>query len=303
MNKKMIPSEYSVLLNQLKEKIRHARTRASLSVNKELVLLYWQIGREILKRQEVAGWGGKVIAKLAEDLHREFPEMKGLSSRNLMYMRQFAETWPDELIVQQLVAQIPWGHNLRLLDRVKDPSERQWYLRTTIEHGWSRATLDYQIDSGLFGRKGKGVTNFKRTLPAPQSELAQQVLKDSFNFGFLGLSADAKEREIHQGLLQLRCFVVIELKAIEFKPEHAGKLNFYLSAVDDMLRHPDDQPSIGLIICRNKKGLIAEYALRGMHKPMGVAEHLLSRTLPEKLKGQLPTIEELEVELAEKDGV
>lgn len=330
------PKGYAELLAELKDRIRTAKVRAALAVNRELVQLYWQIGRDILAQQKKAGWGAKVIQQLADDLRREFPDMKGLSRTNLLYMRKLAEEWPDESNVPQLVGQIPWGHNRALLDRVKDPAEREWYVRATIEHGWSRAILNYQIDSGLFHRQGKGTTNFERTLPAPQSELAQQVLKDPYNFDFLGLGDEAQEREIHRGLLlhlqkfltelgagfafvgsevhlevegddffidllfyhlKLRCYVVIELKATDFKPEYAGKLNFYLSAVDDLLRHPDDQPSIGLIICRGKKGLVAEYALRDMNKPIGIAEHRLRATLPEKLKGQLPTVEELESEL------
>jgi len=225
-------------------------------------------------------------------------------------------------------------------DRVKDQAEREWYVRATIEHGWSRAILDYQIDSDLYGRQGKGITNFERTLPATRSDLAQQVLKDPYNFDFLGLGEDAREREVHRGLLQhlreflvelgagfafvgsedhleieggdyyidllfyhlqLRSFVVIELKAIDFKPEYAGKLNFYLAAVDDIIRHADDQPSIGLIICRGKKGLVAEYALRDMGKPIGIAEHRLSHTLPEILEGRWPTVEELEAELGDQE--
>lgn len=335
------PIGYAELLVALEERIRTARVRAALAVNRELVVLYWQIGREILVRQEEAGWGAKVIQQLADDLRREFPDMKGLSSRNLNYMRQLGGAWPDEAKVPQLVAQIPWGHNRVLLDRVKDPAEREWYVRATIEHGWSRSVLDYQIGTGLYHRQGKAVSNFDRALPAPQSELAQQILKDPYNFDFLGLGDEAHEREIHRGLLEhlqkfltelgagfafvgsevhlevegddfyidllfyhlkLRCYVVIELKAMDFKPEYAGKLNFYLSAVDDLLRHPDDKPSIGLIICRGKKGLVAEYALRDMAKPMGIAEHQLTEALPERLKGQLPTIEELEAELSEVPG-
>ncbi|MFH1842870.1 MAG: DUF1016 N-terminal domain-containing protein [bacterium] len=179
MTSNNIPSAYPALLSRLKETILKARVRASLAVNRELIRLYWQMGREIIARQETVGWGGKVIERLANDLRREFPEMKGLSRTNLLYMRKFAEIWPDEEIVQQLVGQIPWGHNIRLLDRVKDRAEREWYVRATIEHGWSRAILDYQIDSGLYGRQGKGVSNFERTLPAPRSDLAQQVPKVS----------------------------------------------------------------------------------------------------------------------------
>lgn len=331
------PLDYAELLGLLKDRIRNARVRAALAVNRELILLYWHIGRELRTRQEQAGWGAKVIEQLAGDLRREFPDMKGLSARNLKYMKQLAQVWPDEPKVQQLVAQIPWGHNVRLLDRVKDPVEREWYVRSTIEHGWSRAVLDHQVDTGLYRRQGKSVTNFARTLPAPQSELAQEILKDPYNFDFLGLGDEAHERELHRGLLKhlreflvelgagfafvgsevhlevegedfyvdllfyhlkLRAFVVIELKTADFKPEYAGKLNFYLSAVDDTLRHPDDQPSIGLIICKGKKGLVAEYALRDMGKPMGIAGLNLSAALPETLRGQLPTIEELESELS-----
>lgn len=330
------PPGYAEFLGALKERIRGARVRAALAINSELLLLYWHIGREILARQKQVGWGGKVIQQLADDLRREFPDMKGLSRSNLLYMRKLAEAWADEVIVQQLVGQIPWGHNVRLLDRLKNHAEREWYARATIEHGWSRAVLDYQIDTGLCHRQGKGVTNFERTLPAPRSELAQQVLKDPYNFDFLGLGDEAHEREIHRGLLKhlrafltelgagfafvgseyhlevegedffvdllfyhlkLRCFVVIELKTTDFKPEHTGKLNFYLSVVDDTLRHPDDQPSVGLILCRGKNGVVAEYALRDMGKPMGIAGLNLSAVLPERLRGQLPTVEELEAEL------
>jgi predicted nuclease of restriction endonuclease-like (RecB) superfamily len=330
------PSGYAELLSELKERIRTAQVRAGLAVNRELVMLYWQIGRDILARQRAQGWGAGVVQQLAGDLRREFPEMKGLSRTNLLYMRKLAEDWPDGAIVQQLVGQIPWGHNIRLLDRVKDPAEREWYVRATIEHGWSRAILDYQIDSDLYRRQGRGVTNFERTLPPAQSELARQLLKDPYNFDFLGLGNDTREREVHRGLLRhlreflielgagfafvgsevrlevegddfyldllfyhlrLRCYVVIELKTTDFRPEYTGKLNFYLSVVDDILRHPDDRPSIGLIICRGRKGLVAEYALRDMDKPMGITGHRMGRGLPEQLEGQLPTVDELESEL------
>jgi len=234
------------------------------------------------------------------------------------------------------VAQIPWGHVRLLLDRVIDPAERDWYIRATVENGWSRAILGGQLDSDLYHRQGRGVTNFERTLPPAQSELALALLRDPYNFDFLSLAEDARERDVHRGLLghlreflielgagfafvgsevhlevagddfyidllfyhlRLRCYVVIELKTGDFKPEYAGKLNFYLSAVDDLLRHPDDQPSIGLIICRGLKGVIAEYALRDMGKPIGIAGHRLRQGLPERLKGQLPTVEQLESEL------
>lgn len=335
------PPGYAEFLGQLKDRIRTAQVRAAVSVNRELVLLYWGIGRDILTRQEQQGWGTKVIDRLSADLRRAFPEMKGFSARNLKYMRAMADAWPDEAIVQQLAAQIPWFHNCVLLDKVKDPTEREWYVRGTIEHGWSRAVLVAQIETRLIDRQGGATTNFERTLPAPQSELAQQVIKDPYNFDFLSLGADAQERELHRGLLQhlrefltelgvgfafvgseyhleigdedfyvdllfyhlkLRCFVVIELKTTGFKPEFAGKMNFYLSAADDLLRHPDDQPSIGIIICKYRNRVIAEYAFRDMNKPIGVSQHQLSASLPDTLRGRLPSVEELETELASDEG-
>jgi predicted nuclease of restriction endonuclease-like (RecB) superfamily len=331
-----LPAGYAELLESLKARIREAQVRAALSVNRELVLLYWHIGREILQRQEREGWGAKVIDRLARDLRREFPDMKGFSPRNLKYMRAFAEAWPEEQIVQQLVAQIPWGHNVRLLDYVEDPTERLWYVQQTIEHGWSRNVLVHQIESKLYQRQGKAITNFERTLPAPQSDLARSLIKDPYVFDFLSLGPGAQERDLERALLnhvrdfllelgkgfafvgsqyrldiggeefyidllfyqlRLRCFVVIDLKIGEFKPEYAGKMNFYLSAVDDLLRHPEDRPSIGLILCKSQNRLVAEYALRDVSKPMGVATYRLTEALPADLQENLPSIEELKKEL------
>lgn len=329
----LIAAGYDDFLRDLKERIRSAQVRAVLAINRELVLLYWQIGREILTRQQEQGWGAKVVTQLAKDLQQEFSEMKGFSRTNLLYMRAFAEAYPDEQIVQQVVGQIPWGHNVRILDLVKDPAERLWYGKQTIQHGWSRNVLVHQISSGLYHRQGKAITNFDRTLPKPQSELAQELLKDPYNFDFLSLGEDAKERDLERALidhirdfllelgvgfafvgsqyhievgeqdfyldllfyhLRLRCFVVVDLKMSDFQPEFSGKMNFYLSAVDDLLRHPDDQPSIGIILCRSKNKVIAEYALRDMNKPIGVSAYQLQDALPEQIKGSLPTIEELE---------
>jgi predicted nuclease of restriction endonuclease-like (RecB) superfamily len=331
-----LPAGYAELLESLKVRIRQAQLRAALSVNRELVLLYWHIGKQILQRQQQEGWGAKVIDHLALDLGREFPDMKGFSPRNLKYMRAFAQAWPDEQIVQQLVAQIPWGHNVRLLDYVKDPAERLWYVQQTIEHGWSRNVLVHQIESKLYERQGKAITNFERTLPAPQSDLARSLMKDPYVFDFLTLGPEVQERDLERALLnhlrdfllelgkgfafvgsqyrlevggeefyldllfyqiRLRCFVVIELKVGEFKPEYAGKMNFYLSAVDDLLRHPEDRPSIGLILCKSQNRLVAEYALRDVSKPMGMATYRLTQTLPADLQESLPSIEELEREL------
>ena len=330
------PQGYDEFLYDLKQRIRSAQVRAAFAVNRELILLYWQIGRGILERQREAGWGAKVIERLAADLHREFPGMSGFSRTNLLYMRAFAEAWPEEPFVQQVVGQIPWGHNLRILDLVKKPEERQWYIRGAIEHGWSRNVLVHQIESGLYRRQGKAQTNFRATLPAPQSELAQQALKDPYNFDFLTLTEDARERELETGLLEhlrkfllelgvgfafvgsqyplevggedfkldllfyhirLRSFVVIDLKIGPFKPEYAGKMNFYLAAIDDLLRHRDDQPSIGIILCKTKNAIIAEYALRDATRPIGVSEYRLTTSLPTNLRGNLPSTKELEVEL------
>ncbi|NKK70066.1 DUF1016 family protein [Rhizobium leguminosarum bv. viciae] len=322
---------YAAFVGDLKQKIAAARHRAGLSVNRELILLYWTIGRDILTRQEHEGWGARVIDRLAEDLSRAFPEMTGLSARNLKYMRAFAEAWPDSEFVQQVVALLPWGHNVRLLDAVKAPQERAWYARQAIGHGWSRNVLAHQIGSNLFARQGSALTNFSRTLPAEQSELAQQILKDPYTFDFLALGPEMLERDLERGLiehlrllilelgkgfafvgsqyhlevgdqdyyldllfyhLRLRCFVVIELKIEDFKPEFAGKMNFYLSAVDDQLRHPDDKPTIGIILCKGRNEVIVEYALRDSNKPMGVAQYKLSQALPPQLEEDLPTVAE-----------
>ena len=339
MSDTTLSSEYRAFFEELKERVRAARLRASLSVNKELVLLYWHIGQDILVRQEQLGWGAKVVERLSTDLRRAFPDMKGFSPRNLLFMRRFAQAWQDEEIVKRLVSQLPWGHNIRLIQKVPDPDVRLWYLRKAVEHGWSRDIMVLQIDSDLHERQGAAPTNFDRTLPPPQSDLARQAVKDPYCFDFLTLHQDALERELELGLvghirdfllelgvgfsfvgsqvplkvgeqdfyldmlfyhLKLRCFVVIELKARAFEPEHAGKLNFYLSAVDDLLRHDTDQPTIGLLLCKTKDDVVVEYALRDLNKPIGVArwETKLVESLPEELRGTLPTVEELESELS-----
>jgi predicted nuclease of restriction endonuclease-like (RecB) superfamily len=336
MSSNLFPADYDRVLQDLKARIRQSQVKAALAVNQELVLLYWHIGREIRLRQQIEGWGTKVIAKLAKDLQQEFPEMQGLSSRNLNYMRAFAEAYPDETIVQQLVAKIPWGHNVRLLESVKDPQERLWYIQHTIAHGWSRNVLTHQIDSQLYRRQGSAITNFDRTLPNPQSELAQQILKDPYSFDFLSLGKEAQERDVEQALIdhirdfllelgvgfafvgsqypivvdgrefrmdllfyhfRLHCFVVIDLKVVDFEPEFSGKMNFYVSAVDDLLRGEADQPTIGIILCRTKSKTIAEYALRDVHKPIGISSYHLGEVLPEPLQHNLPTIEQLQAQL------
>ncbi|MBD0267443.1 MAG: DUF1016 domain-containing protein [Cyanobacteria bacterium Co-bin8] len=329
----LLPDEnYSAFLSDLKERIRAAQVKAALAVNTELIQLYWQIGSEILRKQEQEGWGAKIIDRLAGDLKREFPDIKGFSRSNLKYMRAFAEAYPEGQIGQQLAGQIPWFHNCMILDKVKDPQARLWYIQKTIENGWSRNILVMQIESSLYQRQGGAVTNFDRTLPAPQSDLAQQLIKDPYNFDFLSLGADAQERDLEKALverikdfllelgvgfafvgsqyrlevegdeywidllfyhLNLRCYIVIDLKVTEFKPEYTGKMNFYVSAVDDLLRHRDDQPTIGIVLCRSKKKTVAEYALRNVSTPIAVSTH----QLPEQLKANLPSIEQLEREV------
>jgi predicted nuclease of restriction endonuclease-like (RecB) superfamily len=288
----------------------------------------------VLDRQETQGWGARIIDRLSEDLIRSFPEVTGFRKRNLRYMRAFAAAYRDPEFVQQVVALLPWGHHVRILDSVKTPAEREWYIRQAIEHGWSRNVLVHQIEGALYKRQGRGLTNFSRTLPAPQSELAQQLLKDPYNFDFLALGPEMLERDLERGLIEhvrdfilelgkgfafmgsqyplevgdqdfyldllfyhvrLRCYVVIELKIEDFKPEFAGKMNFYLSVVDDKLRHAEDQPSIGIILCKGRNEVIVEYALRDTNKPIGVAQYQLAneRTLPEALRAELPTAAEL----------
>jgi predicted nuclease of restriction endonuclease-like (RecB) superfamily len=334
-----LPRGYAKTLGEIKRRIQQERLRVVLAANTAMVLLYWDIGRVILDRQEREGWGAKVIDRLAADLREAFPDMKGFSPRNLKYMRAFAAAWPDRAIVQQLAAQIPWFHNCVLLDRVTDSTERIWYIRQVIEHGWSRNILALQIDGRAHQRQGKALTNFKATLPPADSDLAAQVFKDPYLFDFLGTADPRREREVEQALvdhiqrfllelgsgfafvgrqvhlefashdyyldllfyhLKLRCYVVIELKAVPFDPGFAGQLNMYLSAVDDLLRHPDDKPTIGLLLCRAKDRFIVEYALRDLRKPVGVAgwETTLVEKLPEELRGSLPSVEEIEAELS-----
>ncbi len=341
MTKNIINVEYNKFLQRLKERVASSRYKAALSVNSELTLLYHHIGTQILQAQERQGWGAKVIDQLSKDLAAEFPEMKGFSTRNLKYMRKFAAEYPDSQFVQQAVAQLPWGHIVTIMYSVSDEDERMFYINEARTNGWSRNILSMQIETNLFKRQGNAVTNFKDKLPSPQSDLAQNTLKNPYLFDFLSLGKNAHEREVEKGLvahiekfllelgegfaflgrqyhleiedqdfyidllfyhIKLRCFVVIELKSGKFKPEYAGKMNFYLSAVDDLLRHPGDNPSIGLILCRSKVGVVAEYALRDMTKPIGLAEYRLQDALPESLQTALPTIEELEAELAKDLG-
>jgi predicted nuclease of restriction endonuclease-like (RecB) superfamily len=331
------PTGYADWLAELKTRIHGAQQRAALAVNRELVRLYWQIGRDILERQRREGWGAKVIDRLAHDLRTAFPDMKGFSRANLMYMRAFAEAWPETAIVQQAVGQLPWGHNLVLLSKLKTPDARLGYAQRAVDHGWSRAVLEMQIEGRLLEREGKALTNFGERLPAPHTDLAQQSLKDPYLFDFLTLGEDANEREIESALIQhvtrfllelgagfayvgrqvhldvggddfyidllfyhlkLRCYVVIELKAGKFKPEHLGQLGFYLTAVDRQVKGEHDNPTIGLLLCKSRNQIVAEYALGDKSQPMGIAEFTLTESLPERLQTSLPSIEQIEQELA-----
>jgi predicted nuclease of restriction endonuclease-like (RecB) superfamily len=386
-----VPTGYGPLLAELKSRVRAAQVKAALSVNRELIVLYWDIGRVIVGAQREHGYGKAVVERLAMDLQQEFPEMSGLSPLNVWRMRAFFTAYAGEIenlsqavtessrpnvsqpvrqlpagklsqpvtesptasgaIMQQAVAllpttppepmaSLPWGHNLVLLHKLKQPAERLWYAQAALRHGWSRAVLTVQIETQAHRRTGKALTNFAKTLPPPQSDLAQQVLKDPYTFDFLTLSAEARERELEQGLtehiqkfllelgvgfafvgrqvhlevggedyyldllfyhLKLRCFVVLDLKMEAFKPEFAGKMNFYLTAVDEQMRHANDQPTIGLLLCKEKNRLTVEYALRDMKKPIGVAEWKtrLVESLPKQLRGALPSVEDLEKGLAD----
>ncbi len=332
-----LPEGYADWLGELKTRIHTAQQRATLAVNRELVLLYWQIGRDILARQAEQGWGAKVIERLAHDLRAAFPDMKGFSRANLMYMRAFAEAWPDAVIVQQAVGQLPWGHNLVLLTRLKDTEQRMAYAQSAIAHGWSRNVLNIHIETRLLERTGKAITNFEACLPKPKSDLARESLKDPYRLDFLGLGREAGEREIENALvkhvtefllelgagfafvgrqvlldvggdeffidllfyhLKLRCYVVIELKGGKFKPEHLGQLGFYLTAVDRQVKSEHDNPTIGLLLCKTKNKVVAEYALGDKSQPMGIAEYKLLESLPAELQTSLPSIEQIERELA-----
>ena len=330
------PAGYADWLADLKTRIHNAQQRAALAVNRELVLLYWQMGQDILERQGREGWGAKVIERLAHDLRSAFPDMKGFSPRNLKYMRSFAQAWPEAEFVQAVLAQLPWYHQIALLDKLPDSEARRWYAAKAIEHNWSRNVLVMQIESHARARAGQAVTNFAERLPAPLSDLARESLKDPYRFDFLGLHDDAQERAVEGALVQhvtqfllelgagfafvgrqvllnvggeeffidllfyhlkLRCYVVIELKGGKFKPEHLGQLGFYLTAVDRQVKTEHDGPTIGLLLCKSKNKVVAEYALGDKTQPMGIAEYKLLESLPADLQTGLPSIEQIEREL------
>ena len=325
-------SEYLETIETVKQEIAKSRYKAAASVNRELIILYYNIGKIINTHKS---WGNKFIDSLAADIAIEFPNIKGYSVRNLKYMSKFAETYPDEQFVQQVVAQIPWGHNITLMDKIEDEKIRVWYIEKSLENGWSRNVLIHQIESGLYERQAVAdkVSNFEKLLPSPQSELAVQTMKDPYIFDFIPFKEDMIEKDIENALVQditnlllelgtgfafvgnqyhinvagddfyidllfyninLHCYVVIELKTGEFKPEYAGKLNFYLSAVDDIVKTEQDNSSIGLLLCKSKNDIVAEYSLRDMSKPIGVSEYKITSQLPESLEKQLPSVEDIQ---------
>lgn len=355
------PQQYACLLGDIKQRIRHAQARAWMAVNAEMIRLYWSIGQLIAGRQQHEGYGTAVIPRLARDLHNELPEEKGFSERNIKRMLAFYRLYPqaalDAELVPQPVAQpappaqvpqpvalsaaalllaVPWGHHALLMEKVKDAAARRWYMQATVENGWSRALLLDHILAATHRRAGQAANNFALRLPAPDSALVQQTLKDPYLFDFLTLAEPFHERELETGLvahlekfllelgqgfafvgrqfrvavdeqdfyidllfyhLKLRCYVVIELKRGPFKPEYAGKVNFYCNVVDEHLRHADDKPTIGLILCQQQSRVLAEYTLRGMAKPIGVSSYELTRALPKELRSSLPSVEQLESEL------
>jgi len=328
----MNSSEYISIVENIKREIKAAQYRAAIHANVDMLLLYHDIGCVI---NEHKLWGNRFIDNLATDIRIDFPESKGYSVRNLKYMAKFAETYPNREFVQTVSAQIPWSHNIAIIEKVKDPEQRIWYIQKTAENGWSHNVLIHQIESGLYQRQVlvDKVSNFESRLPSPQSELAAQTMKDPYVFDFIPFREEMLERDIEQALvrdvtklllelgtgfaflgnqyhlnvggddfyidllfynLNLRCYVVIELKAGDFKPEYAGQLNFYLSAVDGILKKEEDNPSIGLLLCKSKNNLVAEYSLKDISKPIGVSEYKVTRSLPDALEEQLPSVEDIQ---------
>ncbi len=329
---------YLDFIEAIKKEIQNQRLKVVLNANSSMICLYWNIGKAILQKQEEEGWGAKVIDRMAKDLKDAFPDMSGFSPRNIKYMRKFAECWPDFEIVQQVVAQIPWRTNMKLMDKLNTQEERLWYAYKTIENGWSSNVLDLQIQSRLIERTGKSVNNFPAALPPADSDMANQIFKDPYLFDFLGTDMPRREVEIERKLtehiqnfllelgqgfafvgrqvhlevggddffidllfyhLKLRCYVVIELKACDFEPGFISQLNMYQNVVNDILRHPNDNPTIGLLLVKGKNQTVVEYSLAGYQNPIGVAEwkNQMVKALPEDLKSSLPSIEEIEKEL------
>ena len=337
----LIDNNYKQWLEDIKQKIRTTQLKVAISANTQLIELYWQLAEDIVKKQQIANWGDAILEQLSIDLKLSFPNINGFSRRNLYAIRQWYLFYSSQYVfVPQAVAQIPWGHNRLIISKIKNTEEAIYYCKATTENGWSRDNLELAIKNNYYEAKGKSITNFEHTLPQPQSELAEETLKNPYNLDFLGLEQDALEREIENAIirhitqflielgkgfafvgrqyqivvsdneyyidllfyhLQLRCYVVIELKSGKFKPEFAGKLNFYLSAVDSQLKHTTDNPTIGLILCKHKDKIEAEYSLRDINKPIGISEYMLTQALPKDYQSQLPTIEQLENQLNSND--
>lgn len=326
----MIEKSYVTIIEDIKNQIRKAQHKAILNANKEMLILYWNIGKIINEHSE---WGNKFLNNLSSEILNEFPTSKGFSVRNLQNMVKFYREYPEIEIVQTVAAQIPWSHNLEIL-KVKSKEQRLWYINKTIENGWSKNILAHQIDTNIYARQieQKKISNFSTNLPTLQSELALETMKDPYVFDFIELKEDAQEKDLEEALIKnitkvllelgkgfayvghqyhlevagedyyidllfynikLKCYVVIELKVGEFKPEYAGKLSFYLTAIDEQVKETNDNPTIGLLLCRSKNNVIAEYTLRDMNKPMGVSEYKIKDYLPENLQNELPSIEEL----------
>jgi predicted nuclease of restriction endonuclease-like (RecB) superfamily len=337
-----LPPEYRAWLENFKSRIRSAQIKAAVAVNTQLIRLYWELGAMIAERQENAQWGASVLEAVAADLKIEFPNLSGLSRSNLAYMAQFYRFYQSaDEFVQQLAGQIPWWHNILIFSKSGSLETARFYLAAAVQHNWSRSTLELQIESRLHERQGQAITNFAQTLPQPQAELAQLALKDPYLFDFLSMTPAMHELDLEKQLtdhitrfllelgagfafigrqyplpvgektysldllfyhIRLRCFVAIDLKMEQFEPEHAGKMNFYLSAVDDLLRTEADQPSIGVILCKSKGRIEVEYALRDLNKPIGVSQWMLTQNLPDDIQSVFPTIEQLEQELSERLG-
>ncbi len=317
-----LPDDYPELLERLKREIGGARTRAALAVNEELIGLYWRLGKEILARQGQDGWGAKTIGRLAMDLRREFPEMRGLAERNLRYMRDFARAWPDESIWPQPVAKLPWGHVRCLLDKLDDAAPRVWYARQAVEQGWSRKLLEHHVATGRYEREGRALTNFAHTLPIAESELVQQIVHEDYSFEFLGLAGKVRESRLERSLIAdierfmlelgagfafvgrqvpldvdgeeffidllffhipLNRYVVIDLKLGKFRPHYSGQINFYVNVLDDQLRRDHHEPTIGLVLCADRNETVARYALNGIDRPVGVARYSATPTLAEQV--------------------
>jgi predicted nuclease of restriction endonuclease-like (RecB) superfamily len=342
-------------LKELKHKVRLVQIKAAVKVNSELLRFYWELGRDIVDKQKNTKWGDGFLKQLSIDLSSEFPDMKGFSLSNLKYIKQWylfysqAIGKSQQVVGQKPIAkqavlklvQIPWGHNIAIISKCKNLDEALFYIQKTIQNNWSRSVLTHHIESDLFKREGKAITNFKATLPEPQSDLARETLKDPYNFDFLTLTEKHNEKELENALInhvtkfllelgagfsyigqqyklevsgdeffidllfyhvKLHCYVVVELKAVKFKPEFAGKLNFYVSAVDGILKSEQDNTSIGILICKSKNDTVVEYALKDVHKPIGVNEYIITKNLPDEFKSSLPSIEEIEAELSGREN-